>query len=94
MAVAKESYTRFVFKWTFFAEGKRVKTPLEKCPVIHAIKLGSFGWPPPSGGWPEKVKGLARYVLSHSPNRANCPTPEAGSITPSGTHGPISINNL
>jgi hypothetical protein len=94
MSLEQESSTRFVIVWTFFAEGNRTKTPLGICPVISPIKLVSFGCPFPSGGLPEKVKGLARYVLSHSPNSANCPAPEAGSITPSGNNGPISINNL
>jgi hypothetical protein len=94
MASGKEGSTRFVFEWTFFAEGKRLKTPLETCQIIHAIKLVSFGCPLPSGGSPEKVKGLARYVLSHSPNISNYPALETGSITLSGVNDPTLIINL
>jgi hypothetical protein len=48
----------------------------------------------PGWGWPEKVKGLARYVLSHSPNRADCSALETGSINSSGTNDPKLITNL
>jgi hypothetical protein len=68
--------------------------PFETCPIIYAITIVSFGSRTPEGRWPEKVKALARYVLSHSPNRANCSALETGSINSSGTNDPILIINL
>jgi hypothetical protein len=75
--------------------------PFEARPFILAITIVSFGALvalgnplSPGWGWPEKVKGLARYVLRHSPNRANCSALETGSINSSGTNDPILIINL
>jgi hypothetical protein len=73
---------------------KWAELPFETRPVIHAITIVSFGSPDGGRNWPEKVKGLARYVLSHSPNRANCSALETGSINSSGTNDPILIINL
>jgi hypothetical protein len=101
MGLGDKCSTRFAFKWTFFAERTRAKRPFEICPFIHAIKIVSSGPQTapgnplsPGSGWPEKVKGLARYVLSRSQNRSNCPALETGTINPSGANGSISTNNL
>jgi hypothetical protein len=47
--------------------------PFEICAIIHAITIVSFACQKTGEsliykkrGWPEKVKGLARYVLSRS----------------------------
>jgi hypothetical protein len=42
----------------------------------------------PAGRWPENVKGLARYVLSRSPNISNYPALEAWTINPPGANDP------
>jgi hypothetical protein len=75
--------------------------PFETRAIIHAITIVSFGRQETGenlickqGDWPEKVKGLARYVLSHSPNRANCSALETGSINSSGMNDPKLIINL
>jgi hypothetical protein len=75
--------------------------PLETFRIICVITIVSFDAPAagrfsdlPECGWPEKVKGLARYVLSHSRNTSNYPALKAGSIKPSGANDSISLTNL
>jgi hypothetical protein len=73
---AVENSTRFVFAWTFLRRARGRKCRLKYVRLFPPLSLFLLAVPMPAGRWPEKVKGLARYVLSHSPNRANCPALE------------------